>query len=71
MAKDVSKLNEVILIKGTEKFIIRYNSGNEEEAINHVRKMHSNPDINFDKYDAYCLEISIRRNMDENKLPLY
>ncbi|MBI2451855.1 hypothetical protein HYV50_02120 [Candidatus Pacearchaeota archaeon] len=63
-------LRQITLMKGNEGFIFRYEVGREEELLDSFLEYASNPNINFDWFDAAVLSYQLGRKMgnEERKL---
>lgn len=68
--KDVANMNtagqirQLSLVKGEERFIFRYQAGQEAEVIDSFASMASNPDSKFDWFDAAVLSYQMGRRLE-------
>jgi hypothetical protein len=60
----VEVVRQLALMKGEEKFIFRYQSGQEAEVIDAFAEMAANPDSAFDWFDAAVLSYQIGRRLE-------
>jgi len=51
------------LVKGAERFLVRCDSGSEEEAIGQLMEWADDPEINFDWFDAAVLSRQVTQRV--------
>jgi hypothetical protein len=54
---------QLILNKGTEKFIFRYDSGNEGQLLDSLVASASDPQTSFDWFDAAVLSFKLTQSL--------
>lgn len=60
----MSQTRQLSLVKGDERFIFRYQSGQEAEIIDSFASMASNPESKFDWFDAAVLSYQMGRRLE-------
>lgn len=56
-------LKRLVLIKGSEKFIFRYEPGSEDLLLDALMAQAKDPKINFDWFDAAVLSFKLNREL--------
>jgi len=54
---------QVSLMKGTQRFIVRCGTGDEEAAIGHLMRWAEDADLDFDWFDAAVLSRQINQQL--------
>ncbi len=60
----MSRTYQLSLIKGEERFVFRYQSGQEPDVIDAFAELAGNPDSVFDWFDAACLSYQMGRRLE-------
>lgn len=58
-------LRQLSLVKGDERFVFRYQSGQEADVIDAFASMATNPDCDFDWFDAAVLSYQMGRRLEK------
>jgi hypothetical protein len=59
------QVKELSLVKGTERFMFRYESGNEEEVLDAFVTTANDRKTNFDWFDAAVLSFQLSKHLVE------
>jgi len=61
----MTEQKELSLLKGTERFIFRYDPGSEESVLDSFVDMANNKSNNFDWFDAAVLSFQLSKHLVE------
>lgn len=57
-------LRQISLVKGTQRYVFKYTTGNEPQIIDSFIDLADNADNEFDWFDAAVLSYQMGKNMD-------
>lgn len=60
----MSVIRQLSLVKGEERFVFRYQAGQEAEVIDSFASMAADPDSKFDWFDAAVLSYQMGRRLE-------